>query len=364
MKLTVLNVAYPLAPVGPQEVGGAEQVLSRLDRALTRTGHNSIVIATSDSTVYGRHVTIAQTPAPYDHDAVARARQSCRNALQAVLSAHAIDVVHMHGVDFAEYLPAPNVPVLATLHLPIQWYSPGALRPARPATWLNCVSQTQHAVCPPSPSLIDPIRNGVTIDDRPDDRPYDRPYDRLLAKKGRYALVLGRICPEKGVHIAMNAAARAGVPLVIAGKVFPYPAHLEYFEQAVTPRLGSMHSYIGPVWAEKKHRILASARCLIVASLVPETGSLVAMEALAAGTPVVAFANGALPEIIDHGKTGLLVSDEDEMAAAIEQVDRLSPQACRTAARERFDVHQMIDQYFAVYEKIAQLSSRRPGQAA
>jgi glycosyltransferase involved in cell wall biosynthesis len=360
MKLTVLNVAYPLAPVGPQEVGGAEQVLSRLDRALTRNGHNSIVIATSDSTVYGRHVPIAQTPAPYDHAAIARARQSCRDALQAVLSAHDIDVVHMHGVDFAECLPAPNVPVLATLHLPIQWYSPRALRPARPATWLNCVSQAQHEVCPPSPSLIDPILNGVTIDDRPD----DRPDNRLLAKKGRYALVLGRICPEKGVHIAMNAAARARVPLVIAGKVFPYPAHLEYFEHAVTPRLGSMHSYIGPVSGKKKHRILASARCLIVASLVPETSSLVAMEALAAGTPVVAFANGALPEIIDHGKTGLLVSDEDEMAAAIEQVDRLSPQACRTAARERFDVRQMIDRYFGFYEKIARLHSGHPGQAA
>ncbi len=162
----------------------------------------------------------------------------------------------------------------------------------------------------------------------------------------------------------MNAATRAGILLVIAGKVFPYPAHLEYFEHAVKPRLGAMHRYIGPVRAEKKHRILASARCLIVASLVPETSSLVAMEALAAGTPVVAFANGALPEVVDHGKTGLLISDEDEMAAAIEQVDRLSPQACRAAARERFDVRQMTDRYFAAYEKIARLRSSPPGRAA
>jgi glycosyltransferase involved in cell wall biosynthesis len=356
MKLTVLNVAYPLAPVGPHEVGGAEQVVSRLDRALTSTGHTSIVIATSDSTVYGRHVPIPPAPAPYDHDAIARARQSCRDALQAVLSAHDVDVVHMHGVDFAEYLPPATVPVLATLHLPIQWYSPDVLRPARPATWLNCVSQTQHAVCPPSSSLIDPIGNGVTIDHRPDARP--------VAEKGCHALVLGRICPEKGVHIAMDAAARAGVPVVIAGKVFPYPAHLEYFECAVKPRLGPMRRHIGPVGGRKKRRILAAARCLIVASIVPETSSLVAMEALAAGTPVVAFAKGALPEIIDHGKTGLLVSDEDEMAAAIQQVDRLSPQACRAAARERFDVHRTIDRYFAAYEKIARLHRRRPGQAA
>jgi glycosyltransferase involved in cell wall biosynthesis len=356
MKLRVLNVGYPLAAVGPEEVGGAEQVLSRLDRALTSAGHDSIVIATSDSTVYGRHVPIPRTPGPYDDDAIARARHSCRDTLQAALSANDIDVVHMHGVDFADYLPPPTVPVLATLHLPVQWYAAGALHPARPGTWLNCVSQTQHEGCPPSPSLIDPIGNGVTIDYRPDDRP--------LAEKGRHALFLGRICPEKGVHIAMNAAARAEVPLVIAGKVFPYPAHLEYFEHAVKPRLGSMQRYIGPVGGKKKHGILASARCLIIASLVPETSSLVAMEALAAGTPVVAFAKGALPEIVDHGKTGFLVSNEDEMAAAITQVDRLSRQACRTVARKRFDVRQMIDRYFAVYEEIAQRRSRRPGRAA
>jgi Glycosyl transferases group 1/Glycosyltransferase Family 4 len=352
MKLTVLNVAYPLAPVGPHEVGGAEQILSRLDRALTTAGHNSIVIASSESTVYGRHVPIPRTPARCDHNAIMRARQSCRDALQQVLSTHDIDVVHMHGVDFAEYLPPLSVPVLATLHLPIQWYSPRALWPARPATWLNCVSKTQHEACPPSSCLLDPIGNGVAIDDRP------------FAEKGRYALVLGRICPEKGVHIALNAASRARIPVVIAGKIFPYPAHLEYFEHAVRPRLDAMQRYIGAIGGEKKHRILAAARCLIIASLVPETSSLVAMEALAAGTPVVAFANGALPEVIDHGKTGLLVSDEDEMAAAIESVDRLSPQACRAAARDRFDVRPMIDRYFTAYKKITQHHRLHPGHAA
>jgi glycosyltransferase involved in cell wall biosynthesis len=269
-----------------------------------------------------------------------------------VLSLHHVDVVHMHGVDFAEYLPPSDVPVLATLHLPIEWYAPRALRPARPATWLNCVSRTQHEICPQSPYLLEPIGNGVTVDDRP------------FIEKGRYALVLGRICPEKGVHIAMNAARRAGVPLVIAGKVFPYPAHLEYFEHTLKPRLGPGTRYIGSINGKRKHRILAAARCLIVASLVPETSSLVAMEALAAGTPIVAFRKGALPELIDHGKTGFLASDEDEMVVAIQDVDRLSPQVCRAAARERFDVRQTINRYFAVYEKIVGLHRRHPLEVA
>ncbi len=352
MKLTVLSVAYPLAPVGPHAVGGAEQILSRLDHALTSAGHDSIVIAASDSTIFGHHIPIPSTTVSYDDAAIGRARNAYRDALLAALSHRHVDIVHMHGVDFAEYLPPPGVPVVVTVHLPIECYTTRALRPSRPSTWLNCVSQTQHRACPPGPFLIGSIGNGVTIDNRP------------VPGKGDYALVLGRICPEKGIHIAMKAAARAGIPLVIAGKLFPYPAHLEYFEHRVKPQLDVMRRYIGPIGGATKQHILAAARCLIVASLIPETSSLVAMEALAAGTPVVAFARGALPEVIEHGETGFLVSNEDEMVAAIKEVDRLSPFACQAAARKRFDVRQMIEKYFAAYAKIIELHGDCAGQAA
>ncbi len=101
-------------------------------------------------------------------------------------------------------------------------------------------------------------------------------------------------------------------------------------------------------------RLLASARCLLAPSLVPETSSLVALEALAAGTPVVAFPSGALADIVEPGKTGFLVANEIEMAAAIDACSALCPQTCLDAARRRFNLEQMLEKYFAVYRFLAE----------
>jgi glycosyltransferase involved in cell wall biosynthesis len=134
--------------------------------------------------------------------------------------------------------------------------------------------------------------------------------------------------------------------------VFPYQAHQEYFNQEIRPRLGSRCRFIGPIGCRQKRRWLGRARCLILPSLVPETSSLVAMEALACGTPVVAFATGALPSIVEHGKTGFLVRDLPEMAAAIRDVGQIDPQACRRAAQARFSLERMRTGYLECYEML------------
>lgn len=121
----------------------------------------------------------------------------------------------------------------------------------------------------------------------------------------------------------------------------------------VKPRLDGRRRYIGAVGLERKRRLLAAARCVVVASLVPETSSLVALEALAAGTPVVAFGTGALPEAIDPGRTGYLVSDEPGLAAGILAAGSIDPDVCRAVARERFPESRMIERYFAVYHALA-----------
>src|SRR5207249_5576489 len=128
---------------------------------------------------------------------------------------------------------------------------------------------------------------------------------------------LGRICPEKGFHFALQAAKMARADLLLAGQVFPYASHVEYFESKIVPRLDERRQFVGPVGFHRKKRLLSKAKCLLVPSTVNETSSLVAMEALAAGTPVIAFPSGALPEIVEHGRTGYLVSDVKEMAQAI-----------------------------------------------
>src|SRR5262249_25501474 len=129
-----------------------------------------------------------------------------------------------------------------------------------------------------------------------------------------FVLSLGRICPEKGYHLALEAAIAARLPMILAGEIFRYEAHERYYAQEIAPRLNGVRKFIGPVGLARKRRLLSAARCLLVPSLVPETSSLVAMEALACGTPVIAFPSGALAEIVEHGRTGFLVKNETEMA--------------------------------------------------
>ena len=153
--------------------------------------------------------------------------------------------------------------------------------------------------------------------------------------------------------MALQAAHAAGVSLIVAGAAFPYPAHVAYLEGQVRPLLDRRRRFVGPLGFARKQRYLSAARCLLVPSLAAETSSLVAMEALACGTPVIAFAAGALPDIVEHGRTGFLVRDAAEMASAIGQLDGIDTQACRDAARTRFGVARMTECYLACYRALA-----------
>ncbi|MDB6125608.1 MAG: glycosyl transferase family 1 [Pedosphaera sp.] len=342
MKLTVLNVAYPFAPVGPDAVGGAEQILTHLDAALTRAGHDSIVIAQEGSRVSRHLLAVPQEPGQLSEEKQRRMQHQHRIFIESALRQWRVNVIHLHGVDFYKYLPCPGIPTLVTLHLPATWYPREVFCLNRPSTYLHCVSRTQRHACPPCNNLLPEIENGVALESS----------NECHAKR-RFVVALGRVCPEKGFHVALEAATRARIPLLLVGKVYAYATHELYFEQEIKPRLGKLHYFIGPAGLKRKRRLLSAARCLLVPSLVEETSSLVAMEALSYGTPVVAFPVGALPEIIDHGITGFLVKDEEEMAAAIEAAGTLDPEACRAAARTRFSSARMTGQYLQRYQELA-----------
>lgn len=348
MRLTVLNVAYPLSPVSQDAIGGGEQIVCHLDRAIVRAGHRSIVIACEGSQVDGDLVTVASVHGALDDSAIEAARRRHAEAISRVLASEPVDVVHMHGPDFHAYLPPPGVPVLVTLHCPVSWYASEGLQTTRPQTWFNCVSRSQQSDFRPQAALLSPIENGVPIDEPP-----------RIVRKRRFALMLCRISRDKGVHLGIKAAKLAGIPLLIAGKVFAFADHLQYFEEEVRPALDDERCFIGPADLAAKRRLLATARCLLVPSLAAETSSLVAREALAAGTPVIGFPQGALTEVIEHGRTGFLVRSADEMAAAIKQSVAIDPESCRRAAREHFSLTAMTRRYLSVYETIVGNSRRQ-----
>jgi glycosyltransferase involved in cell wall biosynthesis len=270
----------------------------------------------------------------------ARAHFNIRVAIGEVLATSHVDLVHLHSLDFLEHLPPPGVPVLVTLHLPLQLYPEAALHPARPETWLLPVSASQTRGSAHL-ALLPPIENGV-----------DLPAARPRARHG-YALALGRICPEKNFAAALDACRLAHCPLLLAGEVYAYREHRHYFDCEITPRLDRSSRWIGPIAGARKRRLLAGARCVLIPSRIAETSSLVAMEALAAGVPVIAYPAGALPDIVEHGRTGFIVEDVAAMARAIGAAESIDPDACRRAVRERFSAERMIREYLALYGRLA-----------
>lgn len=347
MGLRILHVSHALSRVSADAVGGAEQILATLDEALSGAGHASAVVAPAGSRAAGRLFPSCPVAPPFDVASEQAALRSQAGAVRRALAAGGFDLVHLHGLHLEGVLPEPHPPAVATLHLPPGWYPPAALS-RRPGLALACVSETQARDLPPGAPAAAIVPNGVPLDVfRPD------------GARADFALVLARICPEKGVHLALDAARRSGTPLLLGGRAFPYPEHLRYFREEVRPRLGPGARFLGPLSRREKARLLASARCLVVPSLAPETSSLVAMEALASGTPVVALRVGALPEIVDDGRTGFLVRSVDELADAIRASSRLSSADCRRAAEARFGADVMIRRYVELYRRLIRQGASR-----
>ncbi|MBV8114955.1 MAG: glycosyltransferase [Silvibacterium sp.] len=343
MSLTVLSFAYPYAPVGFGCVGGSEQILTDIDLALVAAGHNSLVLACEGSRPAGKLLSIPRLFRPEDE----AARYWCRKLVQACLNraleTYQVDVVHMHGYNFYEYTLPLHVPVLVTLHVAITSYPQEIWTSLAPNIQVQCVSETQRRSCPPELCNVPLIHNGVEI-------------PPPAKKSGDFAIVLGRICPEKNQHAALEAGSRAKLPVFLGGQVFPWRAHQAYFREKIQPLLENrnciQHKFCGPLPPPQRQQLLAQAKCLLHPTLAPETSSLVAMEALAAGTPVIAYPSGALPEIVEDGVTGFLVDSVESMAEAIGRIESIRPEVCREAAAERFSRTRMIRQYFDLYDSL------------
>ena len=350
--MRVLSVAYPFAAVTEATPGGAEQILLKLVQKLNSLGHDCGVVAADGSQTAGRLWEGPATDGVIDEVKRECVYEQYRQTLDRAITEFKPDVIHCHGLDFNKYIDETiAAPVLATLHLPVKWYDAAAFEP-KDNIFFNCVSRHQYFTCGPCEQNLGYIENGVE---------FCEPNLERVSKRN-YVLCLGRICPEKGYHLAIDAAQMAGVDLILAGKLFGYPAHQRYYFEQICPRLKRAGvKFIESVGGSVKAELIRNAKCVCVPSLVEETSGLAAMEAMAAGTPVVAFGAGALVEIIEHGRTGYIVGDEYEMARAIMICEDIDPRACIELAKARFSLDRMAAEYVGLYENIVKRQKKQAG---
>jgi glycosyltransferase involved in cell wall biosynthesis len=169
--------------------------------------------------------------------------------------------------------------------------------------------------------------------------------------RGDYLLFLGRMSPDKGAHRAVEVAEQVGVPLKLAGKMQELREE-EFFEAAVRPHLGGDIEYLGEVSHAEKVDLLQNARATLFPIEWAEPFGLVMIESMACGTPVIATHHGAVPEVIEDGRTGIIVDDHTEMAGVLPQADAIDPMECRRYVEERFSKERMVADYESAYEKV------------
>lgn len=337
-----------MLPVSDASCGGAEQMLWVLEHELAKRGRKTAVAACDGSCVSGE--LIATGAAPTAADAFEfRATEHTNRVLQT-LQGHSFGMVHDKSGFWWERAGECETPVLATLHLPRSFYPERLFRSIPGNVFFNCVSESQATEFRDLPQMRGSVSNGIVLDRFPFKR-----------RKSDYVLWLGRVCPEKAPHLAIDAARRAGVKLVLAGQVYPFQWHQSYFEREIKPRLESAGDDVRwverPSFAEKLE-LIGHAKAVLLSTQAPETSSLVAMEAAACGTPVIGFPNGAIPEIVRHGVTGYLVEDWKSMAHAISDVNHLWPEDARAVAEERFSSLRMADEYERLYSEVAAEASQ------
>lgn len=338
MRIAQVSPLYESVP--PKAYGGTERVVSYLTEELVRQGHDVTLFAAGDS------VTSARLSAPCTRSL--RLDELCIDKLahhvlmleQLSKEIESFDVVHYH-IDYIHFPLSrrQRVPHLTTLHgrLDIPDLFP-IFKEFREMPVVS-ISNAQRAPLPWA-NWLGTVYHGLPQD-----------LYRFQPKHGSYLAFLGRISPEKRVDRAIETAQRVGMPLRIAAKVDA--ADTEYFQTVVKPLLKDpLVEFLGEIGDSEKEAFLGNALALLFPIDWPEPFGLVIIEALACGTPVIAYGHGSVPEVIQDGVTGFIVHDQQEAESAIRRVPALRRADCRRAFEERFSVSRMVEDYMAIYQKL------------
>ncbi len=329
--------------VPPDGYGGIERVVSLLADGLVAAGHDVTLFASGDSRTKAKLDAVFST-APSEW--IGHTFWELQHALRGISRAGEFDVVNDHtGILGALLGGLVDTPYVHTVHGPMDG-KPGDLYEEicriAPRTALISISMSQRAPRPQLPWLAN-CHNALDLSLYPFRK------EEREAKRGGYLMFLGRMSPDKGAHRAVTVALEAGLPLKIAAKCRERQER-EYFDQFVRPHLGGEIEYVGEVAHGEKIELLQHARAVLVPISWEEPFGLAMVEAMACGTPVVATRRGSVPEVVEHGRGGIVVDDYTEMAGALDAADRLDPAGIRAVVEERFSPARMVADYVAAYE--------------
>jgi glycosyltransferase involved in cell wall biosynthesis len=339
--MRIAQVAPLCERVPPKLYGGTERVVSFLTEELVRQGHDVTLFASGDSKTSARLVPICRRAQRLDggrRDALA---EHILMIEQVARRAGEFDLIHFHVAHLhfpvARRLPTAHVTTLhGRLDMPelVELYSEFSDLP------IVSISDAQRMALPHA-GWIGTIHHGLPPD-----------LLRYQPSPGRYLAFLGRVSPEKRLDRAIRIATAAGWPLRIAAKVDA--ADAEYFERDIRPLLDHpLVEFVGEIGEPDKSDFLGGARALLFPIDWPEPFGLVQIEALACGTPVIAFEGGSVPEIIDPGVTGFIVNSIAEAIEAVSAIDDIERWACRQTFERRFSVQRMALDHVRIYEMLA-----------
>lgn len=348
----ILYVAYPLLQVHDESAGGAEQILWTLEREIALSGVHTTVAASAGSRVSGELFSTGQPctqPDDYERRRVEHEDRVIDFVRRRAREGSPFDLIHDHSGSFWGRAADVDVPMLATLHLPRSFYPASSFDDVPANVSFNCVSDSQARTFADLDTLVGVVPNGIALDC------FEATNDIALDNDRQGLLWLGRICEEKAPHLALDIAERAEMPITLAGQVYPFSYHQQYFARELAPRLQSMPDarFISAPSAELKRCLLRESQALLITSVAEETSSLVAMEAAASGTPVVAFRKGAHAEVVRDGVTGFLVEDCDQAALALQNIVSIAPKACLRYAQQNFSAVKMAERYSYLYQSLA-----------